>query len=105
MKKLDIIKAAAELVASIAVGTVVGNAIKAGTPVGTRVPMRIFVGIGGFILSSMVGDAAGKYTTDMIDDAAERINEIVNATVVSEISVPVEVPSRPEPPVDVDPTA
>jgi len=80
MNKLELLKSAAELIVSIGVSSVVGNAIKASLPENTKVVRKVAVGIGGFVLSSMVGDMASKYATESIDEMAVKLTSVVKST-------------------------
>lgn len=72
MNPVSIAKTAASIVSSIGTGAVVSNAIKASIPARSKTIQKISIGIGGFILSNMVGDMAAKYVTDNIDSAAKQ---------------------------------
>lgn len=72
MNPVSIAKTAASIVSSIGTGAVVSNAIKASIPARSKTIQKISIGIGGFILSNMVGDLAAKYVTDNIDSAAKQ---------------------------------
>lgn len=74
MGPLTIIKSVSELVVSIGAGAVVGNAIKVSTPETAKIIQKIAIGVGGAVLSSMVGDLAAKYATGQIEDAAGKVN-------------------------------
>lgn len=63
-------KTAAEFIVPLGAGAVVSNAIKASTPENARLIQKISISIGGFVISSMVAEAAVKYTTGKIDKAA-----------------------------------
>lgn len=76
MNPLGIIKAASDLVVSLGAGAVVGNAIKASTPANLKLIQRIGIGVGGFVLSSMVGAQAAKFANEQIDGAVEDLQEI-----------------------------
>ena len=78
MNPLSLVKTVVEVVVSVGVGAVVGNAIKASTPTNTHVVKRVAIGVGGFVLSSMVGDLATKYTNETIDDTADKIKKFMN---------------------------
>lgn len=73
MNKLSILKSATGMIASAGAGAVVGNAIKASTPVDIKTSGKVLVMVGGVVLSSMVGDMASKYTANSIDDMAESL--------------------------------
>lgn len=77
MKKLEVVKAVAGIVVSLGAGAVVGNAIKFTSPEDLKVLAKVGVGIGGFVISAMVGDAAAKYTEEQIDSVVDGVK---NAT-------------------------
>lgn len=78
MNKLEILKGGAELLVSIGVGSIVGNAIKLTTdPKAGRIK-KIAITIGGFALSQMVSDMTCAYTTKHIDDIAGRVSSIIH---------------------------
>jgi hypothetical protein len=91
MNPLSLIKTAVEITVSVGVGAVVGNAIKASTPANVHVVKRVAIGVGAFVLSSMVGDMATKYATDTIDDTAGKIKKFMKPEVVEEIELAPEV--------------
>lgn len=94
MNKLEILKGGAEILVSIGVGSIVGNAIKITTdPEAGRIK-KLAIGIGGFVLSQMVSDKAGEYATQKIDSAAEKVSKLINLPEESEDSEPVEPESN-----------
>lgn len=76
MNKMDIFKSVAELVVSVGVSAIVGNAIKLTTEPGIKLPKKIAIGVGGVVLSSMVADMATTYTSKKIDEYAETATKI-----------------------------
>lgn len=78
MNPLSLIKSVSEIVVSIGVGAVVGNAIKASTPSTVTTLQKVMIGVGGFVLSGMVGDMATKYTSDSIDGTVDKIKQMRN---------------------------
>ena len=76
MNPLNLIKSVVEIVVSVGVGSIVGNAIKQTTPANAHIVKRISVGIGGFVLSSMVSHHATNYTSKTIDETVEKIKNI-----------------------------
>lgn len=74
MDKTEMAKKIAELIVSIGVGAVVGNAIKIGTPSDIKLIGKIGIGIGGFVLSNMTGDFAASYIRKQIDEVIEQFN-------------------------------
>lgn len=75
MSKLDILKGGIELLVSIGVGAIVGNAIKITADNDATKFKKVAIGVGAFVLSSMVTDAAVKYTNTRIDEAAATIQK------------------------------
>lgn len=91
MNPLLIVKAVTDVVVSVGVGAVVGNAIKAGTPANTHVVKRVAIGIGGFVLSGMVSDYASKYATGVIDNTTASVRKILNKPeIIEEVTEVVE---------------
>jgi len=82
MNAIGILKTAAELVVSVGVGAVVGNAIKISTPVDAKILQKVSIGIGAFVLSNMVGDYAAKYTTKNIEDGIAEFKKAKDAVTV-----------------------
>ncbi len=68
---MNIIKPLSFLVSSLSAGAVVGNAIKHTTPENLKFFGKIGVAIGGFVLSTFVGDKAGEYVEKEIDCISE----------------------------------
>jgi len=77
MNPLNLIKTVTEIVVSVGVGAVVGNTIKLTTPAGTHVLKRVAIGVGGFVLSSMISDKASTYATTTIDETVEKIKKLI----------------------------
>lgn len=73
MNILPIVKVVAGVAASVGVGAVVGNAVKLGTPESSKLIQKIVIGVGGFVLSSMVADHASNYVEAQIDNAADQL--------------------------------
>lgn len=70
MKKLEIVKAATQIVVSVGVGSIVGNAIKFTSPASTNLIKKVCIGIGSVVLSNMVSDKAVSYSDQKIDEVA-----------------------------------
>lgn len=75
MNWLSITKAALGLVASIGVGNIVGNAVKATTPANLNTINKITIQVGTFVLSGMVADQATKYLNEQIDSLIQKKEE------------------------------
>ena len=82
MKKLEVVKTVAGGLASLSVGVVVTQLVKAITPPGTWIVIRVVVWVGGFVLSGLAGIAAAKQMEGDIDnivDDVKHIKELVKA--------------------------
>lgn len=77
MTKIEMIKKVGTLVVSVGVGAIVGNAIKATTPSSINTINKVCIGIGGFVLTSMVCGMATKYTEAQIDETVNEIKKMV----------------------------
>lgn len=78
MKKLELIKTGVSIIVSVGVGAIVSNTIKSTTPDTAGTIKKVCIGIGGFVLSSMLTDEATKYTDKKIDNTVKEIQETVN---------------------------
>jgi len=67
MNPLNLAKTALSFGVSIGAGAVVGNAIKTSIPSNSKLLQKISIATGGFVLSSMVGEMASKYTIHNLD--------------------------------------
>lgn len=79
---LEVIKLVTDAVVSTSVGMVVGNTIKATLPANMGLVKKIGVGIGGMVISSMVGDHGGKYITDKIDETVSEYKKMRTASYI-----------------------
>ena len=70
MKKLEAIKTASQIIVSVGVGAIVGNAVKITTPGNLGLVKKICVGVGSFVLSNMVSEKAIEYVDEKIDTVA-----------------------------------
>lgn len=77
MTKFEMVKAVGEMIVSVGVGAIVGNAIKATTPNNVGRIKKVCITIGGMVLGSMAGDCATKYTGQKIDEAATKFRNMV----------------------------
>lgn len=76
MSKVDVFKGATKFVVSIGVGAIVTNAVTFTTPVlAVGVMKKAAIGVGSFVLGSMLSEKAGEYTDQKIDDALEEIKK------------------------------
>lgn len=75
MNILNIVKGGTELIVTIGVGAVVGNAIKATTPEEMKLVKKLSVGVGSVVLTSVAGDVASRYVNKQIDNAVLSFKE------------------------------
>jgi hypothetical protein len=78
MKKVEWVKTVGGIIVSVGVGAIVGNAVKATSPEQLGGIKKLCVGIGSFVLSSMIGDAAVKYTGEKIDSAVTELKKMAD---------------------------
>ena len=76
---LSIAKSATELVVSMGVGTIIGNAVKATSPANMNLVNRVFVGAGSYALGSLAGSMASKHTVDQLEQTVTQIKELQTA--------------------------
>lgn len=77
MSKIEVVKGATKFVVSVGVGAIVTNAVAFTTPVlAVGVLKRAAIGVGSFVLSSMLSDKAGEYTDEKIDEVVEEIKKL-----------------------------
>lgn len=76
MNILGITKTVSDVVVSAGVGAIVGNAIKASTPIDTKIVSKISIGVGSLVLSSMVGTQAANYTAEQIDSTVVQLKAL-----------------------------
>jgi hypothetical protein len=79
MNTLAIAKTVAGVVASAGAGAIVSNAAKSTFPAKSRTIQKITLGVGAYVLASMVGDLATKHVEESIDNAATQIQAIKDA--------------------------
>lgn len=77
MNIFGIVKIGVEAVVATGAGAVVGNILKISTPENINRTQKILLGVGGFVLTSMVGDAAGKWVGHSIDEVATAVKNSV----------------------------
>lgn len=75
MNPFAIVKLATELIVSVGAGAVVSNTIKVTTPSNTRTIQKIAIGVGGFVLSGMVGEAAVNYANKNIENGVNQFKD------------------------------
>lgn len=71
----DLAKSVVTLAASVGVGAVVTNAIKATTPEDLKIATKIAVVIGTFVTSRAVSDVASTYCSKQIDEATSAVDK------------------------------
>lgn len=79
MNPIGLIKFAADIVVSAGVGAVVGNAVKATSPLAMKLPTQIIVGVGTAALTGMAGSKAANYVSEQIDTAADQLKELTSS--------------------------
>ncbi len=90
MKKMELAKAGLEIIVSVGVGAIVGNAIKATTPSTLKGIGKISVALGSLVLTGIASDLATKYTDDRINEAVETVKGMVKETPDNEEDVEME---------------
>lgn len=75
---MKIVKQVGGIIASVAVGVVVHNIIGSTMPVSTNKINKVLVGVGGMVLSSMIGEKASEHAEVMIDKTVEQVKGIVD---------------------------
>lgn len=78
MTKIEMAKAAGEIVVSIGVGTIVGNAIKSTTPIDMGPIKKVCVSIGAMILANLASDSTTEYLEKKIDDVVDKVKDAVS---------------------------
>jgi hypothetical protein len=76
MKKLELLKSAITLAASVGVGAVVTNAVKSTTPADLKVLNRVAVVIGTTAVSYVASDHASTYFGNYVDELTEMVKNI-----------------------------
>jgi hypothetical protein len=84
MKKLELAKTAISTAVAFGVGAIASNVIKSTTPIDVKKITKLCIGFGGFILTSMAGDAASKYTEGKIDEYVNMIKSFFNPNMAVE---------------------
>jgi hypothetical protein len=77
VNKLNVVKTIVEATVSLGAGAVVGNTIKATTPLTAKPYQRVAIGIGSVVLSALVGDIASKKATDQIDTTVSQVHDLI----------------------------
>ena len=77
MSKIEVFKAGTKFVVSVGVGAIISNAVAFTTPViAVGVLKKAAIGVGSFVLSSMVSDKATEYTDEKIDEFLDEIKKL-----------------------------
>lgn len=71
MNILAITKGIAGTAASLGVGTVIGNAVKATSPLEPTKYQKVAIAVGGFALSSLAGEVVTRRTERKIDELSK----------------------------------
>lgn len=79
MNILPIVKAGSDLIVSMGTGAIVTNAVKATTPADLKTFQKVTIGVGAFVLSSMVGGAATQYANTKIDETTDQLKNTKEA--------------------------
>lgn len=75
MNKINMLKKSTGLVASIGVGAVVANAVKATSPTDPKIVPKILIGVGGYVLGCILSDKAAEYTDTQIDEVVDAVSK------------------------------
>lgn len=84
MNLITCIKSIASIGSSLAVGMLVGNAVKATTPKNIGKIMKTIIGFGSMVVASALSEIACKYTEDSIDKTVEMVRECTDEKVSAE---------------------
>lgn len=79
MVVLNIVKAGVSLATSCGVGTIIGGAVKAVTPMPTQLVSKICIGIGTIALAGLAGSASAKYMEVKIDETVGTIKDAISS--------------------------
>lgn len=74
------VKGAAALIVSMGAGVIVGNVAVFTTPATAGKLQKFLISAGAFGVGGAIGDAAAKYTTDLIDEIIDGKPEIAVVT-------------------------
>lgn len=78
MKKMEIVKTVSQIVVSVGVGGIVGNAIKFTTPDKLGLFKKVCIGLGSVVLTNMVSDKAVEYSDSKIEEIAKIFRSVDN---------------------------
>ena len=68
-KIIETVKTGVGFVVTVGVGAIVGNLVKSTTPVDTSKIIKACIKVGSLVVTGAVGDLAGKYAEEQIDEA------------------------------------
>ena len=68
-KIIETVKTGVGFVVTVGVGAIVGNLVKSTTPVDTSKIIKACTKVGSLVVTWAVGDLAGKYAEEQIDEA------------------------------------
>ena len=77
MTKLEIAKKVVGIVVSIGVGAIVSNAVKSNTPDSVGALKKVCIGVGAFVIGSMLSDIAVKHMDQTIDNTVKEVKKMV----------------------------
>lgn len=80
MISYGMIRGTTRLIAALGVGQVVGNIVKATTPVAISGFKKVLTDIGCFVLGSIAGDVAADYVSDGMDQFFKKNKEVKTET-------------------------
>jgi hypothetical protein len=78
ISKLGILKGVAELAITAGVGVIVGNLVRATTPVESSRVTKVLVTVGGYGLTGVLGDLSGKYVANQIDNYGTKFRDLLH---------------------------
>lgn len=84
ISKLAILKGVAELAVTAGVGVIVGNLVRATTPLESSRVTKILVTVGGYGLTGVLGDLSGKYVANQIDTYGTKFRDLLHPPVDEE---------------------
>ena len=67
MNKFEMVKGTVGFVTTIGVNAIIGNIVKSTTPESIHVLKKVCIGVGSFVISSMVTDKVGDYVDEKMD--------------------------------------
>lgn len=86
MNGIVLVKGIVGMAASVGIGTIVENAIKATTPESIKTVNKVLVGLGSVVLAGALGDIANKYTDGVIDNTANTLKKFTKKKEPEEVT-------------------